>query len=238
MAPALISIDVTKVWKDNNDSDGLRPASLRVSLYADGLDTGKSLLLSESNKWQGSFDKLPATEKGETIDYKVYEEEVKGYSSTAASSPTQEGYCVTLTNSHSPETVSVPVQKLWKDNNDAYGRRPDSVMVYLYADGKYTGDILVLSGGGSWAGSFNNLPKYSNGQLITYTVREKSVHYYNGKVSVNPNGGFTVTNYYTTIPTTGDNSRLWLWTGLSAGSLAALGAVAVKVRRRKGKSWQ
>ena len=84
-------------------------------------------------------------------------------------------------------------------------------------------------------GSFENLPKYSGGQLINYTVRERSMYFYNGKVSVNPNGGFIVTNYYTTSPGTGDSSNLWLWTALSGISLLSVGSVALPVFRRRKK---
>ena len=238
VAPTLISVSVTKVWNDQNDNDGLRPDSLKVSLYADNVNTGKYIVLNAENKWQGSFEDLPATDQGKLIKYEVYEETVSGYTAQEGISETDDGFAVTLTNTHTVETVSIPVQKIWQDNNNLNGRRPHSVTIYLYANGDYTGETLVLRSRDNWAGSFDNLPKYINGQLIEYTVREKSMYYYNGKVSANPNGGFTVTNYYTTTPGTGDSSRLWLWTGLSAGSLAALGAVAVKVRRRKGKSWQ
>ena len=236
VAPALISIDVTKVWKDNNDSDGLRPDSLKVSLYANDVDTGMFIVLSEGNKWQGSFDSLPAAENGKIIDYKVYEETVSGYTAQAGISETDDGFAVTLTNTHTVETVSIPVQKIWQDNNNLNGRRPHSVTIYLYANGDYTGETLVLRSRDNWAGSFDNLPKYINGQLIEYTVREKSMYYYNGKVSANPNGGFTVTNYYTTTPGTGDSSNIWIWLIVCACSLAAGTAAFETLRRRKNRN--
>ena len=236
VAPALISVSVTKVWNDQNDSDGLRPDSLKVSLYANDVDTGMFIVLSEGNKWQGSFDSLPAAENGKIIDYKVYEETVSGYTAQAGISETDDGFAVTLTNTHTVETVSIPVQKIWQDNNNLNGRRPHSVTIYLYANGDYTGETLVLRSRDNWAGSFDNLPKYINGQLIEYTVREKSMYYYNGKVSANPNGGFTVTNYYTTTPGTGDSSNIWIWLIVCACSLAAGTAAFETLRRRKNRN--
>ena len=233
VAPSLITVSVTKIWNDSNNSDGIRPASLTVTLYADGKNTGKTLVLNEANNWQGSFDALPAAENNTAIDYKVYEDEVPGYTAQASVSEASKGITVTLTNTHIVETVSIPVQKVWQDNNNAYGRRPNSVTVYLYANGEYTDKVLILSRRGGWVGSFDNLPRYSNGQPIEYTVREKSMYFYNGKVSVNPEGGFIVTNYYTTTPGTGDGSNLWLWLAVCAGSLAALGTSFVIIRKRK-----
>ena len=235
VAPSLIAVSVTKIWNDGNNADGLRPASLTVTLYADGKNTGKTLVLNEANNWQGSFSSLPAEENNTVIDYKVYEDEVPGYTQQASVSEVSNGIAVTLTNTHAVETVSVPVQKVWQDDNNAYGRRPNSVTVYLYANGEYTGDILILSSRNNWVGSFENLPKYSGGQLINYTVRERSMYFYNGKVSVNPKGGFIVTNYYTTAPSTGDSSNLWLWTGLCTVSLTALGTGTTAFRRRSRK---
>ena len=130
------------------------------------------------------------SEHYEREDYKVYEEDVNGYTAQASVQESKDGFEVTLTNTHTVESVSVPVQKVWQDNNNLNGRRPHSVTIYLYANGEYTGSTLVLRSRDNWAGSFENLPKYSNGQLINYTVREKSVYFYNGKVSANPNGGW------------------------------------------------
>ena len=235
VAPTLISVSVTKVWNDRNDNDGLRPDSIKVSLYADNVNTGESIVLNGENKWQGSFDGLPAADQGKAIEYTVYEEEVKGYTSTASITETDDGFAVTLTNTHAVETVSIPVQKVWKDNDNANGRRPSRITLYLYANGEYTGETLVLRSRYGWEGSFDNLPKYSNGQPITYTVREKSVYFYNGKVSVNPNGGFIVTNYYTTSPGTGDSSNIALWASVCGLCILGLGAVGFVIYKRRKK---
>lgn len=120
-------------------------------------------------------------------------------------------------------------------NNNAYGRRPNSVTVYLYANGEYTGDILILRSRNNWVGSFENLPKYSGGQLINYTVRERSIYFYNGKVSINPNGGFIVTNYYTTSPGTGDGSNIALWASVCGLCILGLGAVGFVIYKRRKK---
>ena len=56
--PSKTDIPVTKIWQDDNNRDGKRPAQITVRLYADGIDTGKRLVLTENEKWTGSFTGL------------------------------------------------------------------------------------------------------------------------------------------------------------------------------------
>ena len=72
----------------------------------------------------------------------------------------------------------VTVEKVWDDNNDIKGRRPDSVTVQLTANGNtiYNDQELekvVLSDENSWTYTFQDLPKYTEqGQEISYSVVE------------------------------------------------------------------
>ena len=72
--------------------------------WVGGVDTGETLVLSEGNEWTDSFTDLDKFEKGEVIVYTVQELTVPGYNTVITGSQT-EGY--TITNSHTPETVSV-----------------------------------------------------------------------------------------------------------------------------------
>ena len=38
---------------------------------------------------------------------------------------------LTVTNTHTPETVDVPVTKVWDDNSDQDGLRPDDLAITL-----------------------------------------------------------------------------------------------------------
>jgi hypothetical protein len=49
---------------------------------------------------------------------------------------------------------------------------PESVMVQLLADGAETGQIAVLTEADGWSHEFKNMPMYSNGHAIEYTVEE------------------------------------------------------------------
>ncbi len=186
-----IDIPVKKTWNDNNNQDGKRKA-VTVKLYADNVDTGKTITLSSSEdsakNWQGAFTDLPkTTSEGTEIVYTVGEDDVEGY--TKSVSGTVEGF--TITNTHTPETISVSGTKTWEDANNQDGKRPESITVQLYADGTpVEGKTAVLSGT-TVNYSWDNLPKYANGTEIAYTVKE--VGESNGKAAGKDGVEYTVT---------------------------------------------
>ncbi len=72
-------VEVSKVWGDGADKHTNH--SVRISLYADGKDTGRYLVLNAANNWQGSFDDLPyyQTDGTTNIVYTVVEQELNNY---------------------------------------------------------------------------------------------------------------------------------------------------------------
>lgn len=81
--PPKIKVDVTKVWEDNNNHDNKRPGEIKVRLFADDMDTGKVLTLSDVNSWKGSFIDLDKYKPGGEIKYTVKEDSViDGYIGT------------------------------------------------------------------------------------------------------------------------------------------------------------
>ncbi|MGN0704306.1 MAG: Cna B-type domain-containing protein [Lentihominibacter sp.] len=71
-----------------------------------------------------------------------------------------------------PETINVSVKKEWADNNNQDGIRPDEVEVQLLAEGEEYGDTVFLNDDNNWSYTFTNLPKYIDGDIVTYTVTE------------------------------------------------------------------
>lgn len=184
-----VEVSVEKKWEDGGDQDGKRPASITVHLLADGVDTGKTLVLNADMGWKGSFtglDKVNAA--GKQIVYTLGEDPVEGYT------PSIEGGLIT--NTRTPETVDVPVKKVW------VGPKGSEVKVKLLADGVELADQeLVLNEGNGWKGSFTGLPKYKSGKLIEYTISEAQVagvdpSKYTVKITGNMSTicGFTITN--------------------------------------------
>jgi hypothetical protein len=163
--PETTEATVKKVWEDDNNRDGKRPAALKVTL-----SEGSEVTLSEANDWSGTVTDLPKYDKGQVIDYTWSEETVKGYEMIGK---TTEGTVTTLTNAHTPETTEATVQKVWNDNNNKLGLRPASVTVTLS-----NGQTVQLSAANGWSATVENLPATKDGRPITYTWTERSVPEY------------------------------------------------------------
>ena len=101
---AVAEVPVEKKW--------VGPAAKKatVRLLADGEDAGKSIDLTESNGWKGSFEGLPKySESGSEVSYAVAEVPVEGYSSKVTGDA-KDGF--TVTNTYSvPREGSLTVKK-------------------------------------------------------------------------------------------------------------------------------
>ncbi|EJU35044.1 Cna protein B-type domain protein, partial [Slackia sp. CM382] len=184
--PGKTSVTVTKTWVDADDQDGLRPASIKVQLYANGKPLGAPVELSEANGWTHTWTGLNLKEAGKNIAYTVKEAGVPSGYDVAVAGDATAGY--TVTNTHTPATVDVPVVKKW------VGPAGSEVTVRLLADGKDTGKELKLDADNNWSGAFSGLPKYDHGREIVYTVKEYPVPNYDGDVTGDAASGFTITN--------------------------------------------
>ena len=105
------------------------------------------------------------------------------------------------------ETIDIPVEKVWEDNDREY-LRPAEITVKLLADGVDTGKTLKLSADNGWKGSFKDLDVMKDGQAITYTIEEVAVDGYRTTITGDAATGFTITNTYPTTPppTPGDET--------------------------------
>lgn len=198
--PSTTSVSVNKVWSDSDNRDNLRPDSVTVQLYADGSAYGDPVTLSEDNGWANTWTDLPEFREGEqgvAIEYTVEEVDVpEGYTAKVTGSA-KKGY--TVTNTHEAEVTSVTVSKVWDDADNKDGIRPSSVTVTLIADGAEVG-TCTLSADNGWTYTFENLPVYSDGQEIEYTVAEVQVEGYESTLEGNAADGFTFTNVHEPEP--------------------------------------
>ena len=106
--PGKTSVHVTKKWDDADDKEGKRPASVTITLYADGEKTDKTLVLNKENNWTGNFTELDEYKAGEKIEYSIKEEPVgNGYVSEISGNVT-EGFVVTNTRTPDPEVPVTP----------------------------------------------------------------------------------------------------------------------------------
>ena len=175
--PGETSASVTKIWDDADNQDGIRPESITVALLANGTPTNKTVTLTAANNWTQTITGLPEKADGEYITYTWTEVNVpEGYSLTGTS---KNETVTTLTNTHTPELTSITGTKTWKDADNQDGKRPESITVNLFADGtKLKSQKVSANADGNWTYSFTDLPKYANGQEITYTVTEDAVDGY------------------------------------------------------------
>ena len=183
-----LSIQVTKIWEDDNNKDGVRPESVIIKLLANGNDTGKTITLSKENNWIDNFSDLEDIIDGKEVIYTVEEVEVeKGYTSLITGDIIN-GFIIK--NSRESEKINIEGSKTWKDNNDREKKRPETIIVNLLANGKKIKSIEV-SKKDKWSWSFNNLDKYDNGKEIIYTISEDKVKDYTSRVD-----GYDLINTY------------------------------------------
>ena len=73
----VVSAEVTKVWDDADNQDGLRSDSVTVELLANGKESAYDALeLSEDTDWAGSWARLNRYENNQEVQYSVNEADV------------------------------------------------------------------------------------------------------------------------------------------------------------------
>ena len=206
--PSKTKVQVTKKWEDANNQDGLRPATITVKLYKDGVATDQTLELSEANQWQGSFENLDEKAAGKAIHYTVKEENVpEGY--TLSIDDKDPAHPI-LTNKHEPTVTQVKVTKKWEDANNQDGLRPKEIQVQLYAGDQEVGEKVVLSSDNKWTHTFTKLPEKANGEIIHYSVKEVVVPKgYTVTEESQEKGDLVLTNTHT--PSTVDIPVMKIW---------------------------
>ena len=172
-------VKVSKEWV------GPKGSSATIHLWADGVDTGKSVTLNERNNWQHTFEGLKKKNTdGSEIQYTVKEDAITNYDSSITGDM-ENGFTVTNTNT---EKISVPVKKVW------VGKEADSATIKLLADGTEK-ESVTLTKDDNWEHTFSNLPKYADdGHEIEYTVDEVHIDDYSTTISGTAATGFNITN--------------------------------------------
>ena len=193
-----VDVSAKKEWV------GPKAGPVTVRLLADGVDTGKTITLSDSNSWTDTFsglDKYKAD--GTEIVYTVKENDITNYT-VAITGDATSGFTITNTNT---EKVSVSGTKTWNDNNNQDGKRPASITVNLLKNGtKVDSKTVTPDVSGAWTYSFSGLDKYNaDGTEITYTVSEDSVDGYTSTVT-----GTNITNSYTPETTVVKVTKAWV----------------------------
>lgn len=150
-----------------------------------------------------------------------------------------------FTNDH--RVISIPVEKIWQDDGDRDGLRPQSITVKLLANGADAGRQLTLDASCGWKGSFGGLDAYRDGKPVNYTVEEVPVEGYQAEVTGDAASGFVIINGRTggtpaagasgqstpQAPQTGDGFDLSLLVTLNLLSLLGMAGLILGARRKK-----
>ncbi len=67
--PEKTAVKGHKIWKDEDNKDGIRPASITVKLLANGKETGQTATVSETSGWTYEFTGLDRYQEGKEIAY-------------------------------------------------------------------------------------------------------------------------------------------------------------------------
>lgn len=220
------TINVTKVWKDNNNNAGKRPGSIQFT--ATGTDTTKpeneqtitkTTTLSASS-WTGTITVPKYDGNANEIEYTVSEQtdftNSKFYQpSDPVVTKDASGFttAVSITNTFAvpDEDVSLTVNKKWVEKNATQAeRRPGSIRFTLKANGDETGistdiDISKTFEDKNYSYTFTGLDRYDElGNPIVYTVEESNVglEFYTSETTytgpdANGNKTANVTNTFT-----------------------------------------
>ena len=211
--PIRTTVKATKQWV------GPIGTAVTVHLYADDVDTGKTVTLNAANNWEDTFTNLRKYKPGTTteIKYTVKEDAVANYDGVV-SGDMATGFTITNTNT---EKTSVDVTKTW------LGTPAASVTIKLFADGTEK-ETVTLTATDNWTHTFTNLDKYANdGHEIVYTVDETPVAGYTKDISGTAATRFTIKNTNTetiNIPVT----KTWVGTAGTSATIKLLADGAEK----------
>ena len=229
-----MTVTVEKVWDDADDQDGIRPDNVEVTLMIgeeavtqEGITAAQTL--SEENDWTYTWEGLEKYADGEEIEYTVVETETAVITGTdgpgtyeyEVTGSIEDGF--TVTNTHTPEEVTVTVEKVWDDADNQDGIRPTSVEVTLMAGDAAVSQegiaaVQTLDESNRWTYTWEGLNKYADGEEIGYTVEETETDVITGtdgagtyayEVTGNMEDGYTVTNTHTPEKVTVVLTKTW-----------------------------
>lgn len=174
-------LTVHKIWDDNGYPE--RPESVTAHLLRDG-EKYEAVELNDSNQWTYTWDDLD-----DRYQWSVAEDVPSGYEVAYKTEDNK----VFITNHKDyepipePEPQDLTVKKVWSDENNKSGFRPDSVSVTLYNGEKAVEKVVLgdwnnwtytwkeLDGNGDWSVLETGIPKgytpsyRADGDVVTIT---------------------------------------------------------------------
>ena len=202
--PATTNLVVTKVWNDGDDQDGIRSASVAVTVTTNGA-AYQTVDLTATENWTKALEGIPVFANGSQIAYEVLEPEVPDGYTPAVSG---KYYDWTITNTHTPATTNLVVTKVWDDGDDQDGLRGTTLTVTVTTNGVAYQDVDLVADE-SWTKTLTGLPVNASGTPIAYAVEESTVPAgYTPDVS-GSDYDWTITNTHTPATTNLVVTKVW-----------------------------
>ena len=194
-------ITVTKIWDDNDNKAQKR--SEKVKLKVTGENTVAEAELStensktdDENTWTKVMKMPKYNQDGQEIKYVATEEDVPRFYEK-----TEKDLTVINKFVGSSETVSIKINKKWKDNEIQKAHRPEQI-IFEISDGKDFSQEVTLENEDNATKVINDLPKYDeNADEIKYIVTEKrtGLKFYTTESSENVDGNIIEFNFENTF---------------------------------------
>ncbi len=221
-----VKIIGSKRWDDNNNLAGKRPESVILQVKNGEEIVTEQVVIEESN-WSYEFELAKYDESGNEIVYTIDEKEVgsKFYEKVGV-----EGNVVINKFVIPDEKIEIWVDKKWEDEDNKYGKRPESVILQI-KNGEEVIEEVEISEENNWRHKFE-LTKYDEfGNEINYTIDEKeTAEYYEKRIE-----GNTITNTCTyTPPTDTSDISIWIYVVVAIIAIVGIGVFTiVKVKQKK-----
>ncbi|MFQ7242313.1 Cna B-type domain-containing protein [Agathobaculum sp.] len=233
-------------WNDAENQDGVRPKTVRLKLVAKAneVDVSSDAVFGSFSEWRKDvgvddtwtvvWEGLPRfTTEGEQITYSIVEMNdeaelqvggaldanynVSNYNAVG------DGY-MTVTNTHTPATVAITINKEWSDNSNQDGLRPEKIegILYTRSGDSYTPvrtwSIENNTTESAHTTTISGLPANANGTAIQYYVSEHAVPEYDTSAGSQETGPYfevgadntiTLTNTHTVSTVTYKVDLTW-----------------------------
>ncbi|MDO5132074.1 MAG: Cna B-type domain-containing protein [Eubacteriales bacterium] len=196
-----LDVTVSKVWETYSGEDvefDYIPFALKRKVEGSENENVFQQLqnLRKDEGWTRTFEGLPKyDEDGEEYIYSVQEAAFgNGFVTAITETDSSAGPVFIITNKQ--EKRRIEVTKVWDDDDNAQGTRPELARVYLLQDGERVKNTAISAGTSPNSTVFNDLPVFrEDGKtFVQYTVEEDPVQGYAASVRGNMEDGFTITN--------------------------------------------
>ena len=159
------SINVSKEWKDNNNSYGTRPNSITIHLLRNGVQY-KNVILNGNNNWNSNAEIDKYDSNGREYVYTISEDEIDEYGLVTYD---QNNYKVTNTLK---TNTNITITKKWIDDSNSNNTRPSELRITLLRNGENYRELTLSGDSDIWTSTIE-VPKYDDNQIkYKYTIKE------------------------------------------------------------------